>query len=620
MKAFTERALFPLQGQNNDKVAEGKTTVAEPQPAEVGGAVAAAVNGFAAEAEAEAATVAQKAVSSGDSDVSTSAAASTAEGKPIQEQSRLQESEGAGEGDGASSATAAAENASSEQPVDRRASDDPATSRSQEPQKPAGPDYARFREMLKHASAQPVNYKLLDFVRKFTGNLSREEAAKRVHKFLGHLQEWMLAEVVVFAADADEEGQTNAAEGLEKFLVSRLHSKIFAVDPEDKAEDARLQEQIGSLSWVSFEHLGVPPVDPSLLMVAADELRSVDKYKAPHDKLVCILNATRVINDVLKRTLKEQGAVGRPLSADDFLPLLIYCVLQANPPRLHSNVEYIAAFRHPSRLVAEEAYYLTALQSAAAFAKDANPQTLEVSEEEFTRRCAAALEAFREKQAEEARREAARSAEEALGWADPPKGPKPGAQQPPGAANSKDDALASELEAAATAVSDAVADAAKAAAWFIAGHPSRDQAGEPGDGSAPDLIPMEDFGASEGKAADGSAPQSPRTVHQKAAALDVETQQALAEKVRALPFAFETVFSAKDLRMADVPKLLSEYQEMARLLRALEGGQAASSDEEGLAPATSEEERLALGSSENAPATPANTPAALADAAPATTS
>merc|ERR1711972_190941 len=64
--------------------------------------------------------------------------------------------------------------------------------------------------------------------------------------------------------------------------------------------------------------------------------------------------------------------------------------------------EFVATFRHPSRLVAEDAYFLTALQSSVAFAKDAGPKCLDVTPEEFERRFAQAQREARQREPEEA--------------------------------------------------------------------------------------------------------------------------------------------------------------------------------------------------------------------------
>jgi len=114
-------------------------------------------------------------------------------------------------------------------------------------------------------------------------------------------------------------------------------------------------------------------------------LRQIDEFKAPKDKLVCMLNACRVINDVLKCT--HVSAEAKVLSADDFLPLLILAVMKAKPARLHSNVEFVATFRHPARLMGEEAYFVTALQSAVAFVQQAGPDAFDVPREEYERLC-----------------------------------------------------------------------------------------------------------------------------------------------------------------------------------------------------------------------------------------
>jgi hypothetical protein len=248
--------------------------------------------------------------------------------------------------------------------------------------------------MLKHPSAQPVVAQIKDFVTKFPNELPRAEASRRVAKFLSSTQDRMLSDCVVFAADADEEGRKNSAEGLEKFVLNRMHAKIFPSGEKDVEQDLFLRRRTASLQWVEFHHLGVPAVDSQLLRLAVEQLHLIDNYKAPMDKLICILNACRVINDVLKRTWAEGGESHRPLSADDFLPLLIYTLLKANPPRMHSNLEFVAAYRHPTRLVAEEAYFLTALQSACAFVKDAGPSSLEVPQEEYDSLCRDALAVF----------------------------------------------------------------------------------------------------------------------------------------------------------------------------------------------------------------------------------
>jgi len=201
----------------------------------------------------------------------------------------------------------------------------------------------------------------------------------------------MMSECIVFMADSDEQGMTNAAEGLEKLVLKSLYSQLCGNDKEMEEEDKKIHRRIGCLSWIDFYHLEVPAIDPHLLELGISELRRMNSYKAPRDKLVCITNACRVIGNVLK---KEMGS--RPASADDFLPLLIYSILQANPPNLVSNLEYIATFRHPDRMIGEEAYLFTCLQSAVEFIKEVGPDRLSIGTEEFETRVQEAGDALDE--------------------------------------------------------------------------------------------------------------------------------------------------------------------------------------------------------------------------------
>ena len=53
--------------------------------------------------------------------------------------------------------------------------------------------------------------------------------------------------------------------------------------------------------------------------------------------------------------------------ADDFLPVLIYVVIHANPAQLASNLEYVQRFRMHSRMVSESAYFFTQLVSLTTY-------------------------------------------------------------------------------------------------------------------------------------------------------------------------------------------------------------------------------------------------------------
>ena len=81
----------------------------------------------------------------------------------------------------------------------------------------------------------------------------------------------------------------------------------------------------------------------------AIELVKINHYKAPRDKLICILNCCKVIFgqlrysrvyfDICKTILGLIRHLNSEESADTFVPILIYVVLKANPEHLLSNVE-----------------------------------------------------------------------------------------------------------------------------------------------------------------------------------------------------------------------------------------------------------------------------------------
>lgn len=65
-----------------------------------------------------------------------------------------------------------------------------------------------------------------------------------------------------------------------------------------------------------------------LVQLAQKELQKINMYKAPRDKLVCILNCCKVINNLLLNASIASNE--NPPGADEFLPVLIYVTIKAS--------------------------------------------------------------------------------------------------------------------------------------------------------------------------------------------------------------------------------------------------------------------------------------------------
>jgi hypothetical protein len=214
----------------------------------------------------------------------------------------------------------------------------------------------------------------------------------------------------------------NAREGMEKLVMNRLYSQTFspAIPPpqpipgvkprrrngerpmgpgrrgqhqEDVERDEVLAQKVSIYGWIKEEHLDIPPVGDSgkrFLILAQQELLKIKTYRAPRDKIICVLNCCKVIFGLLKHSKSDS-------SADSFMPLLIYTVLQANPEHLVSNVQYILRFRNQDKLAGEAGYYLSSLSGAIQFIENLDRTSLTITDEEFERNVEAAVSAIAEK-------------------------------------------------------------------------------------------------------------------------------------------------------------------------------------------------------------------------------
>ena len=86
-------------------------------------------------------------------------------------------------------------------------------------------------------------------------------------------------------------------------------------------------------------------------------------FQTPKDKLQCVWKCSQTIMNLLR--LASEKSVP---AADDFMPVLIYVIIKANPPSLLSTVQYVNSF-YEKRLQGEEQYWWVQFTSAIEFIK-----------------------------------------------------------------------------------------------------------------------------------------------------------------------------------------------------------------------------------------------------------
>lgn len=204
-------------------------------------------------------------------------------------------------------------------------------------------DFHRFLSQLRHRSADPV----AKFLKSFLGEFAKKqwmvhEQVKIVQDFLNFIYGKM--EGCEVWRDVGEVEMDNAREGMEKLVMNRLYTQAFspAIAPppplgtggsrrnnregddrfpgrsgqhqEDVERDDILAQKVRIYGWVREEHLDIGDTvtedgGKRFLDLAVNEMVKMGSYRAPRDKVICVLNCCKVI-------FGEHGRLGNSRGTD----------------------------------------------------------------------------------------------------------------------------------------------------------------------------------------------------------------------------------------------------------------------------------------------------------------
>lgn len=261
-------------------------------------------------------------------------------------------------------------------------------------------DFQTFLVQLRKKSADPI----VRYIRSFLSSFIRQG-----HTFTSDQRIKIILDFKIFMnekftlyepfASMDQIDLENSREGLEKLIMNRLHDLCFPPEvvkqnlsyiPEpytlDLQKDESFALQLEKFSWINGNHLDIDmndlankivKNDQSFLEYAITELNKINNYRAPRDKIICILNACKIIFSYLKLSKQETNA-------DSFIPILILVIFKAKTDHLISNIHYIENFRGQEWLLhGETSYYLSSIQGAVEFIQNITAEDLTISQAEF---------------------------------------------------------------------------------------------------------------------------------------------------------------------------------------------------------------------------------------------
>jgi hypothetical protein len=235
-------------------------------------------------------------------------------------------------------------------------------------------DYDAFVKRMRSPEAQPLREQTRSFV-----NSILNRARVVLQSIKGEVSDfvWSMGQQLLQHPLWTGCSECDVMECLERYVCLRLHGRVFASDPSSRQNDALLHLRVCALNFITPAHLDIHPSRrcASNWMQAQAALRHMHDCITPREMLEDVLECAKYI---YAANPEECVAEPEPLSADEYLPILIYQVLQSGLPQLQSIIDYITVLRHPTLMTSECQYFFTHFVGAVFFIESLDASQLSI--------------------------------------------------------------------------------------------------------------------------------------------------------------------------------------------------------------------------------------------------
>ncbi|XP_021376141.1 GTPase-activating protein and VPS9 domain-containing protein 1-like isoform X2 [Mizuhopecten yessoensis] len=209
---------------------------------------------------------------------------------------------------------------------------------------------------------------VMKFISDFQKLSVPDEKTDFVEQFLQYLYQNMNQDPIWQASNDNQ--MEDARVVMERYIMSRIYTHaMFPNGDGDIMRDQILHKHIKMLSQVitpTHKDLGIPRMYhfECPWTAAQREIYMLNAYKTPKDKLQSVQRCAATIMNLL--SMANEKSVP---AADDFMPVMIYVVIKANPPCMLSTIQFVNSF-YGDRLSGEEQYWWMQFSSAVEFIKN----------------------------------------------------------------------------------------------------------------------------------------------------------------------------------------------------------------------------------------------------------